>query len=266
MGGIDDHRNASRHRLDQPLLQALLDVDPGALHGCIAKDLDADRIGGEHQGRWFTGGGEQGRQGFGQGGLATGGRADQQMAAQRRRGGGRQGGPASGCLQSFAGESFTPGPRHRGGREPMSNPSLPNQPHPHGLMSKSNQRWLRRQQAGATASKGGPVFVSPEEDQFRMSLDRATQISLAPVLAMPGGGGASAYVLPRLASVSTSTGISQRLSPPGSSPTPRQQAWRSATYQMWLPKRLDSLVKSWQMNRAASIRTTYLSSNYALAA
>jgi len=60
-------------------------ADPGALHGRIAKDLGADRIGGEHQGRRFTGGGEQGRQGLGQGGLATGGQADQQMAAQLQR-------------------------------------------------------------------------------------------------------------------------------------------------------------------------------------
>ena len=52
----------------------------------------------------------------------------------------------------------------------MTNPSLPIHPHPHGLMSKRNRRRLRRQQAGATTSKGGPVFVSPE-DQFRMSLD-----------------------------------------------------------------------------------------------
>jgi hypothetical protein len=77
MGGIDDHRNAGRHRLDQPLLQALLDIDPGALHGSIAKHLGADRIGGEHQGRRFSGGGEQRRQGPGQGGLTAGGRADQ---------------------------------------------------------------------------------------------------------------------------------------------------------------------------------------------
>ncbi|MEA5410291.1 hypothetical protein VB737_00785, partial [Synechococcus sp. BA-120 BA3] len=42
--------------------------------------------------------------------------------------------------------------------------------HPNGLMSKTNRRRLRRQQAGATASQGGPDFMSPE-DQFRMSLD-----------------------------------------------------------------------------------------------
>ncbi|MEA5412692.1 substrate-binding domain-containing protein, partial [Synechococcus sp. BA-120 BA3] len=41
---------------------------------------------------------------------------------------------------------------------------------PNGLMSKTNRRRLRRQQAGATASQGGPDFMSPE-DQFRMSLD-----------------------------------------------------------------------------------------------
>ena len=35
---------------------------------------------------------------------------------------------------------------------------------------KSNRRRLRHQQDGATASKDGPDFVSPEE-QFRMSLD-----------------------------------------------------------------------------------------------
>ena len=52
----------------------------------------------------------------------------------------------------------------------MSNPTFPIHPHPHGLMSNRNQRRLRRQQAGATASPGGPVFVSPQ-DQFRMSLD-----------------------------------------------------------------------------------------------
>ena len=52
----------------------------------------------------------------------------------------------------------------------MSNPTFPIHPHPHGLMSNRNQRRLRRQQAGVTASQGGPVFVSPE-DQFRMSLD-----------------------------------------------------------------------------------------------
>ena len=52
----------------------------------------------------------------------------------------------------------------------MSHPTFPIHPHPHGLMSNRNQRRLRRQQAGATASQGGPIFVSPE-DQFRMSLD-----------------------------------------------------------------------------------------------
>ena len=52
----------------------------------------------------------------------------------------------------------------------MSNPTAPIHPHSHGLMSNHNQRRLTRQQAGATASKGGPVFVS-QEDQFRMSLD-----------------------------------------------------------------------------------------------
>ena len=53
----------------------------------------------------------------------------------------------------------------------MSIPFLPIHPHPNGLMSKTNRRRLRRQQAGATASQGGPDFMSPE-DQFRMSLDR----------------------------------------------------------------------------------------------
>ena len=53
----------------------------------------------------------------------------------------------------------------------MSNTTFPIHPHPHGLMSNRNHRRLRRQQAGATASPGGPVFVSPE-DQFRMSLDK----------------------------------------------------------------------------------------------
>ena len=91
MGGIDDHRNPRGDGLDQPLLEALLDVNPGALHGRIAKDLGPDRIGGEHQGRRFSSGGEQGRQGSGQGGLAAGRRADQQMAAQRRLCGGGQG-------------------------------------------------------------------------------------------------------------------------------------------------------------------------------
>jgi hypothetical protein len=52
----------------------------------------------------------------------------------------------------------------------MSNPTFPIHPHPHGLMSNRNQCRLRRQQAGATASPGGPVFVSPQ-DQFLMSLD-----------------------------------------------------------------------------------------------
>jgi hypothetical protein len=52
----------------------------------------------------------------------------------------------------------------------MSIPFLPIHPHPNGLMSKTNRRRLRRQQAGATASQGGPDFMSPE-DQFRMSLD-----------------------------------------------------------------------------------------------
>ena len=109
LGGIDDRRNAGRHRLDQPLLQPLLDVDPGPLHGRIAKHLGADRIGGEHQGRRFTGGGEQGRQGSGQGGLTAGWRADQQMAAQWRRGGGGQAGSAVGCLKSFARELYRSG-------------------------------------------------------------------------------------------------------------------------------------------------------------
>jgi hypothetical protein len=57
----------------------------------------------------------------------------------------------------------------------MSTPFLPIYPHPHPhpqrLMSKTNRRRLRRQQAGAKAPQGGPDFVSPE-DQFRMSLDR----------------------------------------------------------------------------------------------
>ena len=54
----------------------------------------------------------------------------------------------------------------------MSIPFLPIHPHPHPqrLMSKTNRRRLRRQQAGVQAPQGGPDFVSPE-DQFRMSLD-----------------------------------------------------------------------------------------------
>jgi hypothetical protein len=52
----------------------------------------------------------------------------------------------------------------------MSIPFLPIHTLSQRLMSKSNRRQIRHQQAGATASKGGPVFVSPE-DQFRMSLD-----------------------------------------------------------------------------------------------
>jgi len=91
MGGIDHHRNPRGDGLDQPLLEALLNVNPGALHGRIAKDLGPDRIGGKHQGRRISSGGEQGRQGSGQGGLAAGGRADQQVTAQRRLGGGGQG-------------------------------------------------------------------------------------------------------------------------------------------------------------------------------
>jgi hypothetical protein len=61
----------------------------------------------------------------------------------------------------------------------MSHPTFPIHPHPHGLMSNRNQRRLRRQQAGATASQGGPVFVSPE-DQFRMSLDTAVHVFKLP--------------------------------------------------------------------------------------
>jgi len=109
MGDIDVHRKPRGDGLDKPSLKALLDDDPGALRGRIAEHLGADRIGGERQGRLFTGGGEQGRQGLGQGGLAAGGRADQQMAVQRRRSGGGQGGPAAGCPNSFADESCTPG-------------------------------------------------------------------------------------------------------------------------------------------------------------
>ena len=52
----------------------------------------------------------------------------------------------------------------------MSIPFLPIHTLSQRLMSKSNRRRLRHQQAGATASKGGPDFVSPE-DQFRMSFD-----------------------------------------------------------------------------------------------
>ena len=61
----------------------------------------------------------------------------------------------------------------------MSNPTAPIHPHSHGLMSNHNQRRLTRQQAGATASKGGPVFVS-QEDQFRMSLDNPHQPNRPP--------------------------------------------------------------------------------------
>jgi hypothetical protein len=43
-------------------LEALLDVDPGTMHGRIIDHLGVDRIGGEQQGRWFSGGGEHGRQ------------------------------------------------------------------------------------------------------------------------------------------------------------------------------------------------------------
>lgn len=56
----------------------------------------------------------------------------------------------------------------------MSIPFLPIHPHPNGLMKKTNRRRLRRPQAGATASQGGPDFVPPE-DQFRMSLDIRNQ-------------------------------------------------------------------------------------------
>ena len=52
----------------------------------------------------------------------------------------------------------------------MSIPFLPIHTLSQRLMSKSNRRRLRHQHAGATASKGGPDFVSPE-DQFRMSFD-----------------------------------------------------------------------------------------------
>ena len=55
----------------------------------------------------------------------------------------------------------------------MSNPTAPIHTLSQRLMSKSNRRRLRHQQDGATASKGGPAFVSPE-DQFRMSLDSRT--------------------------------------------------------------------------------------------
>ena len=62
----------------------------------------------------------------------------------------------------------------------MSIPFLPIHPHPNGLMSKTNRRRLRRQQAGATASQGGPDFMSPE-DQFRMSLDKPSNTHAAEV-------------------------------------------------------------------------------------
>ncbi len=52
----------------------------------------------------------------------------------------------------------------------MSIPFLPIHTLSQRLMSKTNRRQLWRQQAGAQAPQGGPVFVSPE-DQFRMSLD-----------------------------------------------------------------------------------------------
>ena len=82
MGGIDDHRTAVGHGRPDPLVQQLLDRAPRPLHRHIAEHLGADHIGGEHHRLRFTGGGEQGRQGPGQGGLATGRRADQEVAAQ----------------------------------------------------------------------------------------------------------------------------------------------------------------------------------------
>jgi hypothetical protein len=58
----------------------------------------------------------------------------------------------------------------------MSIPFLPIHTLSQRLMSKTNRRQLWRQQAGAQAPQGGPVFVSPE-DQFRMSLDNCQYMS-----------------------------------------------------------------------------------------
>lgn len=52
----------------------------------------------------------------------------------------------------------------------MSIPFLTIHPHPQRLMSKTNRRRLLREQAGTTAPRGWPDFVSPE-GHFRMSLD-----------------------------------------------------------------------------------------------
>ena len=54
MGGIDDHRGALLHRCDQPLLEPLLDVSPGPLHGGIAKHLSSDRVRGQDQRRGLS--------------------------------------------------------------------------------------------------------------------------------------------------------------------------------------------------------------------
>jgi hypothetical protein len=64
-------------------MQPLLNVTPGALHGCITKHFSANGVGGEHLGRRFTRAGEHRRQGLGEGGFAASGLADQQVAAQR---------------------------------------------------------------------------------------------------------------------------------------------------------------------------------------
>jgi hypothetical protein len=69
----------------------------------------------------------------------------------------------------------------------MSIPFLPIHPHPNGLMRKTNRRRLRRPQAGATASQGGPDFVPPE-DQFRMSLDIRNQPLLEALLRAEANG------------------------------------------------------------------------------
>ena len=92
MGGINDHRSASDHGLLDALVQALLDIHPGALHCCITKHFSADHVGGKHQ-RWgLTGASEQGRQCLCQRGFAAGGLADQQVAAQgHHRGRGNRG-------------------------------------------------------------------------------------------------------------------------------------------------------------------------------
>ena len=95
VGGVDDHGNALLHRGDQALLQRLLDVPPGALHGGIAEHFGAERIGREDQGRRLPRTAEQGRQRVGEGRLAAGGGADQQVAAQGGHAGGGAGDPDS---------------------------------------------------------------------------------------------------------------------------------------------------------------------------